>query len=198
MNKKHEKMMIALVASLFLWMELAQAQTVLKTEPQDNGTTLYVDGGPLGGAGAQNNSRIVRVEQWACPAGTTRPASGSVMFVGPPRWQPKTISLGPRQCLHRVIDPDTGAETDDLVDMVKQPDNGGHYITAGKEGDQVDSRTSTSNTNATAASAAGAAAAGYFNSCSGTAFSLLSDPVPNPKKNPAEYRCYKDYEAHAH
>lgn len=186
------------LAGLVILTSGAQAQTVLRQEVGANTLTLYVDGGPLQGAGAQNSNRIVRVEKWACPNGTERPVNGAVVFIGPPRWEPKNITLGPRQCLLRSFDPDTGAETDQIVEMMKQRSNGGYYVTAGHQGDQVDSGTSKSNTNAIAASAAAAAAAGYFNSCSGSAFNLLSDPVPSPKHNPAEYRCFKDYEAHAH
>ncbi|AEV26927.1 hypothetical protein Dsui_2576 [Azospira oryzae PS] len=174
------------------------AQTVLRQEVGTNTLTLYVDGGALQGPGAQNSNRIVRVEKWACPNGTERPVNGVVVFIGPPRWEPKNITLAPRQCLLRTFDSETGAETDQIVEMVKQRSNGGYYVTAGHQGDQVDSRTSKSNTNAVAAGAAAAAAAGYFNSCSGSAFNLLSDPVPDAKDNPAEYRCYMDYEAHAH
>lgn len=177
---------------------LAHSQAVLKEQLADNLTTLYIDGGALGGAGAQNNSRIVRAQKWMCPPGAMRPANGAVVFIGPPRWVPQNIALKSRQCLLRTLDPDTGAETDEVVDMVQAPDDGSYFIATGQRGDRIDSGTSATNSNAMAAAAAAAAASGYYNSCSGTAFNLLSDPVPNPKKSPSEYACFMGYAAHAH
>lgn len=176
---------------------LAFAQGVLKEQVADNLTTLYIDGGALGGAGAQNYSRIVRVQKWNCPIGATRPASGAVTFVGPPRWIPQEITLASMQCLRPTFDPDTNVETDEIVAMVQAPDDGSYFIATGQSGDRIDSNTSSTNSNAMAAGAAAAAAAGYFNPCSSTAFNLLSAAMPDPKKDPAGYACFMDYAAHA-
>lgn len=200
-----KKTRLILAAVLALATGASQAQTVLKEQATDNAVTLYLDGGPLPGPAAQNNNRIVRIQLWACPEGTIRPADGAVVFFGPsssglyrpgPPWIPRNIVLGARDCLLRTYD-DMGQETDQIVAMVRMPDDGRYYITAGRQGDQIDSRTSTTNGSAVAATAVGAAAAGYFNPCSATAFNLLSDPVPNPRKNPAKYACFMGYKAHA-
>lgn len=205
MDKARALAAFALIAVTLAVVDTAQAQTVLKEQATDNAITLYVDDGPLPGPDTQNNNRIVRIQHWACPEGTIRPADGAVVFFGPPSsgsyrpgppWAPRNIVLGARDCLLRTYD-DLGQETDQIVTMIRMPDDGSYYITAGRQGDQIDSSTSTHSTNAVAAAAVGAAAAGYYNKCSSTAFELLSAPVPNPKKNPAKYACFMGYKAHA-
>ncbi len=189
--KKHTLVAVAMATVA----TIALAQNVLKEQLADNQTTLYIDGGTLGGAGAQNNARVVRVQKWNCPAGTIRPANGAVVFIGPPQWMPQNIALPTRKCLLRTFDPDSGAETDQIVDMLQTGDDGSYYVTTGNQGDRTNGESDSSGS-ATAALAAAAAGAGYFNPCTANPFAFCSGPPPNCYTDP--YGCYCYYSTCPH
>jgi hypothetical protein len=196
----------------------ACAETVLKVDLADNRTTRYVDGGAAGGQAAQNSGRIVRIEQWQCPSGAWRPANGAVHLCVPkPLYAGydggysendcdyRTVRLEPRQCIPTatgssagyVFDYPTYRHDGITVTNMLRVDNGAYFVAVGKAGDRVEPAGGNAGAAAAAAALVGAAAAGYYNACSGTAFNLLSDPVPNARRNPGEYACFQGYASHA-
>lgn len=185
--------LFALLAAACLAGTVQAQGTVLREEPQDNSTILYVDGGAAGGEAAQNNGRIVRIERWACPLGAVRPRDGQVGILDPVTGRPGTVSLQPRQCLNRIVDPDSGVERFELVNMVRMGDLGGYVVAIGREGDQLGVQGSAASDGvdtAIAAAAAAAAVGGFYSSCTPNPFAFCSGGRPNCRRDPFGCWCY--------
>lgn len=166
------------------------AHAQLKEVPEENATSSYLDGGV-----APSGGRIVRVEKWACPAGAVRPSNGVVTMTVANALvvQPSVVTLLPRQCLLRQINPETGVSVDSLVDMVNQGDAGGYVVVTSPGSTATTAQTGTSSNGIStkdAASAANSSAGGFYASCTPNPFELCSGPMPNPKTDRARFNCF--------